>query len=85
LSPQAGSFVGPRIDVSADLNALSGLAKVKVHLNGVLVQEFNATGQLNQRFSWSFIPANLKPQNLLQIEAIDRSGRSGKAEVIVFK
>ncbi len=84
-NPQSGAFMGGRVDVFADISALSGLAKVRIYLNGALLQELNAAGQTSQQFNWSFMPQVVQLQNLLVVEAVDKGNRSGRAEVILFR
>lgn len=84
-SPRAGTFIGGEINISANIQSASAISGVGVYWNKRLMREFPVPGNtLNYNLVWSFSPPSSAPQNLLEIEAANASGASGKTGVIIY-
>ncbi|MGC9598908.1 MAG: transglycosylase domain-containing protein [Minisyncoccia bacterium] len=84
VTPSAGSFVANEIAVSAEITAAEAITKISVLWNGLLARDFSGSFGTNYMFNWSFTPQVIGGQNLLEVQAVDSSGSSGKADTIVY-
>ncbi len=84
-SPTAGSFVGKRIQIIADLAASNNLDKANIYWNGVQLQGFVVNAGNAFTLNWQLEPQIFSPQNLLEIEAVDVYGLTAKKSVVVYE
>lgn len=84
-SPSDGSFVGDNTELRAELSSGSDLSEVNVYFNQTQVYSNKLSGVKTSVLDWFFSPANAGPQNYLEVELKDVSGKTAKAGVIVYK
>ena len=84
VSPTAGSFMTGPLSIAASISDTQPITQVSVLWNNTLVQTFSGSYGTNYQFSWSFTPQSAGGQNLLEIDATDSSGATGKNSVIVY-
>ena len=85
ISPQVGDFVGSQINLLVDVGSGSEIKKINVYLNGTALGSFSGDFGTNYRFSQSFSPAVLEPQNSIVVEVLNEKNLQSKSEVIVYK
>jgi penicillin-binding protein 1A len=83
-TPAAGSFVTSTLSVVANISDTQPIDQVTVLWNGTAVQTFSGSYGTNYQFSWAFTPQSPEGQNLLEIDAEDSEGQTGKNTVIVY-
>lgn len=82
--PTAGQFVVNNIEVRAIITSQLPLARIKIYWNGVVMDEV-PTQETNYLFLKSYPrPINTSPQNLLEIEAVDKNNSVWKTGVILY-
>lgn len=84
-APQAGSYMANDVFVGAQIESSAALANIRVYWNGGLVHESPGNYPQTYYFSASFSPPSPSLQNLLEVEAMDAQGRTGRAGVVVYK
>lgn len=83
--PAAGAFFKSTFQIYATVSGESPVTKIRVFWNNASVQEFSLpVPQKSYSYEWQFSPQTTSPQNLLEVEAVDQKGSSGKAGVIVY-
>ena len=82
--PNNGESIGNTFDVHALLTSSIPLSAVKIYWNGAIIDEVGAAGT-NFIFSKTYTrPNNTKPQNLLEVEALDQGSAAWRASIIVY-
>ncbi|RMD64357.1 hypothetical protein D6833_04525, partial [Candidatus Parcubacteria bacterium] len=84
-APSPGEFVRTTLSVRARIDSEQPLVQVNIYWNGTLVgtaERFE--GEKSYELQWEFRPSPVQPQNLLEVEAVNTFGETGRASVIVY-
>ncbi len=83
--PSAGEMVTTGVNIRALITGTVPVIRVRTYWNGELVADEGVNQEMNFVFGRSYAqPPDTRPQNLLEIEAVDQNGASGRAGVIVY-
>lgn len=82
-SPSAGTFITSGVNVSGNVAGAQPITNVSILWNGAVIQKLPGNGTA-YNFSQSFTPPSINSQNVLEIDATDTAGNTGKATVIVY-
>jgi hypothetical protein len=83
-APAAGTYVNGPVNIAATINGGQNISKVSVLWNGTVVQQNSGSFGVDYNFNFSFAPQSLNSQNLLEIDASDATGATGKSTVILY-
>lgn len=83
-SPTPGSFVGNEIDLVVEITSESAIEKINIHWNKIKIQGFQINQTQNYTLRQKIAVPNPERQNLLEVEVVDKNGKSFRSEVIVY-
>jgi len=83
-TPSPGTSVNGSVSVSADITGSQPISKISVFWNGSMITQSTDNFGTNYNFTYSFNPASVNPQNLLEIDVVDSTGATGKSSVILY-
>ena len=83
--PRSGTTLSGQISVKATINSASPLTFINVVWNGVSLQNIPLVNQTSYNLSFSFIPQDNRPQNTLEISAVNAKGAVSTVRTILYR